>query len=239
MPKPAKLTLPSDREVRVTHTSMRPANWCGMRIPSPNSCSNGRAMMAGICLCATSMSASAAHTSGSGEAAKTARVSASSARSPKSTAIIIMYIFLRSTFCTRSAYCPEMSPRATRTYSRERWRSLPTPSGKTFEWDRNSTYVRKPPYFDGMPKTGAGVRHQRCAGALRVTRLRRSGPSLRREQAASANLRFGGMWTTAYSGAGGDHGSAAAARAGPGGGIGAISVSEPTASARTGTWRPR
>jgi aconitate hydratase len=33
----------------------------------------------------------------------------------------------------------------------ERWRNLPTPSGKTFEWDAESTYVRKPPYFDGMP----------------------------------------------------------------------------------------
>jgi aconitate hydratase len=33
----------------------------------------------------------------------------------------------------------------------ERWQNLPTPSGKTFEWDVNSTYVRKPPYFDGMP----------------------------------------------------------------------------------------
>ncbi len=33
----------------------------------------------------------------------------------------------------------------------ERWRNLPTPSGNTFEWDDNSTYVRKPPYFDGMP----------------------------------------------------------------------------------------
>ena len=33
----------------------------------------------------------------------------------------------------------------------ERWRNLPTPSGNTFEWDSNSTYVRKPPYFDGMP----------------------------------------------------------------------------------------
>jgi aconitate hydratase len=32
----------------------------------------------------------------------------------------------------------------------ERWRSLPTPTGSTFEWDENSTYVRKPPYFDGM-----------------------------------------------------------------------------------------
>ncbi|MEU7629529.1 aconitate hydratase [Nocardia sp. NPDC049220] len=35
----------------------------------------------------------------------------------------------------------------------ERWRSLPTPEGKTFEWAEESTYVRKPPYFDGMPQT--------------------------------------------------------------------------------------
>ena len=33
----------------------------------------------------------------------------------------------------------------------ERWRSLPTPEGNTFEWDDASTYVRKGPYFDGMP----------------------------------------------------------------------------------------
>lgn len=33
----------------------------------------------------------------------------------------------------------------------ERWRNLPTPSGNTFEWNPDSTYVRKPPYFDGMP----------------------------------------------------------------------------------------
>ena len=32
----------------------------------------------------------------------------------------------------------------------ERWRSLPTPEGTTFAWDPQSTYVRKPPYFDGM-----------------------------------------------------------------------------------------
>ncbi len=32
----------------------------------------------------------------------------------------------------------------------ERWTSLETPEGKTFEWDGESTYVRKPPYFDGM-----------------------------------------------------------------------------------------
>ncbi len=33
-----------------------------------------------------------------------------------------------------------------------RWKSLETPSGKTFEWESDSTYVRKPPYFDGMPR---------------------------------------------------------------------------------------
>ncbi|WP_219414483.1 aconitate hydratase [Pseudonocardia nigra] len=32
----------------------------------------------------------------------------------------------------------------------ERWRSLPTPEGDTFAWDPESTYVRKPPYFEGM-----------------------------------------------------------------------------------------
>ena len=32
-----------------------------------------------------------------------------------------------------------------------RWKSLDTPTGKTFEWDAQSTYVRKPPYFEGMP----------------------------------------------------------------------------------------
>ena len=32
----------------------------------------------------------------------------------------------------------------------ERWRSLPTPDSEVFEWDADSTYVRKPPYFEGM-----------------------------------------------------------------------------------------
>ena len=33
-----------------------------------------------------------------------------------------------------------------------RWKALSTPTGNTFEWDANSTYVRKPPYFDAMPR---------------------------------------------------------------------------------------
>ncbi len=35
----------------------------------------------------------------------------------------------------------------------ERWKALPTPEGDTFAWDNDSTYVRKPPYFEGMPET--------------------------------------------------------------------------------------
>ena len=33
-----------------------------------------------------------------------------------------------------------------------RWKSLDTPTGEIFEWDVKSTYVRKPPYFEGMPR---------------------------------------------------------------------------------------
>ncbi|MGN7034452.1 aconitate hydratase AcnA [Microbacterium sp. P26] len=32
----------------------------------------------------------------------------------------------------------------------ERWKNLPTPTGPIFEWDADSTYVRKAPYFEGM-----------------------------------------------------------------------------------------
>jgi aconitate hydratase len=33
----------------------------------------------------------------------------------------------------------------------DRWRGLDVPSDDTFVWDEHSTYVRRPPYFDGMP----------------------------------------------------------------------------------------
>lgn len=39
----------------------------------------------------------------------------------------------------------------------ERWQNLPTPAGVTFAWDADSTYVRKPPYFEGMNKTPSAV----------------------------------------------------------------------------------
>ncbi|MBV9843672.1 MAG: aconitate hydratase AcnA [Kutzneria sp.] len=39
----------------------------------------------------------------------------------------------------------------------ERWRSLPTPTGDTFDWDSESTYVRRPPYFEDMELAPAPV----------------------------------------------------------------------------------
>ncbi len=33
----------------------------------------------------------------------------------------------------------------------DRWRALEVPPGDTFAWEPESTYVRRPPYFDGMP----------------------------------------------------------------------------------------
>jgi aconitate hydratase len=39
----------------------------------------------------------------------------------------------------------------------ERWQSLQTPSGNVFDWDPTSTYVRKPPYFEGMSPTPSPV----------------------------------------------------------------------------------
>ncbi|GAA1912841.1 aconitate hydratase [Nocardioides marmoribigeumensis] len=39
----------------------------------------------------------------------------------------------------------------------ERWRSLETPDGDTFAWAEDSTYVRRPPYFDGMPEEPEAV----------------------------------------------------------------------------------
>jgi aconitate hydratase len=40
----------------------------------------------------------------------------------------------------------------------DNWRGLDVPGGDTFTWDPASTYVRRPPYFDGMPATPAPVR---------------------------------------------------------------------------------
>ncbi|MEI4271378.1 aconitate hydratase [Klenkia sp. LSe6-5] len=50
----------------------------------------------------------------------------------------------------------------------EQWRSLPTPEGDTFDWDAESTYVRKPPYFEGMADEPAPVEDITGARTLAV-----------------------------------------------------------------------
>ncbi|MGN6250926.1 MAG: aconitate hydratase, partial [Marmoricola sp.] len=51
----------------------------------------------------------------------------------------------------------------------ERWQGLPTPEGDTFEWDAESTYVRKPPYFEGMDREPSDV--DDIAGARVLAKL--------------------------------------------------------------------
>jgi len=40
----------------------------------------------------------------------------------------------------------------------EQWQSLEVPGGKTYAWDPSSTYVKNPPYFDGMTMSPPGIR---------------------------------------------------------------------------------
>ncbi len=48
----------------------------------------------------------------------------------------------------------------------ERWQSMQVPTGNTFDWDPRSTYVRRPPYFDGMPRDPQPVTDIRGARVL-------------------------------------------------------------------------
>ncbi|MGH8880768.1 MAG: aconitate hydratase AcnA, partial [Stackebrandtia sp.] len=50
-----------------------------------------------------------------------------------------------------------------------RWKALPIPTGNTFEWEADSTYVRKAPYFDGMPASPEAVAD--IAGARVLAKL--------------------------------------------------------------------
>jgi len=48
----------------------------------------------------------------------------------------------------------------------DNWRSLPVPEGDLYAWDPNSTYVKNPPFFDGMTLTPPGIRPVSGARAL-------------------------------------------------------------------------
>jgi aconitate hydratase len=51
----------------------------------------------------------------------------------------------------------------------DRWRSLPIPQGEQFEWDDQSTYIRNPPFFDGLtlePAPQSDIRDARVLALL-------------------------------------------------------------------------
>ena len=69
----------------------------------------------------------------------------------------------------------------------ERWRALETPEGATFEWDAESTYVRKPPYFEGMERAArAGQPTSRAPGCWSSSATR-SPPTTSRPPAPSSS----------------------------------------------------
>jgi aconitate hydratase len=50
----------------------------------------------------------------------------------------------------------------------ERWRGLPVPKGETYAWDKDSTYIRRAPYFDSMTLKPAAVEDIKNARVLAV-----------------------------------------------------------------------
>jgi aconitate hydratase len=50
----------------------------------------------------------------------------------------------------------------------EHWRALPIPDGDLYAWDSKSTYIKNPPYFDGMPLKPGPLTDLRGMSALAV-----------------------------------------------------------------------
>ena len=69
-----------------------------------------------------------------------------------------------------SSIGPEMFTKQYSTVSDgdQNWQNLTFPSGETYGWELDSTYIRKAPYFDGMPATPAPVEDIRAARCLAV-----------------------------------------------------------------------
>jgi aconitate hydratase len=65
---------------------------------------------------------------------------------------------------------PEMFQKQYSTVSQgdQNWQHLKFPSGNTYGWEPDSTYIRKAPYFDGMTATPAPVEEIRAARCLAV-----------------------------------------------------------------------
>ena len=68
----------------------------------------------------------------------------------------------------RSALAPDMFEKryADVFAGDEDWRGLDVPKGRTYQWDATSTYIQRPPYFDGMPKQPGAITDIRGAREL-------------------------------------------------------------------------
>ena len=89
----------------------------------------------------------------------------------------------RSTGWSRTRFAEEMfaSAYADVFAGDERWNALDIPSGDLYGWDPASTYVRRPPYFDGHgPRARAGRRHHGCPLPRHGRRQRDDRPHLAR-----------------------------------------------------------
>ena len=53
----------------------------------------------------------------------------------------------------------------------ECWRGLPVPRGETYAWEKDSTYIRQAPYFDGMKIEPSGIEDIRGARVLAVSAI--------------------------------------------------------------------
>lgn len=67
----------------------------------------------------------------------------------------------------QSSVLPEMfkSTYEAITKGNQLWNQLEVPAASLYEWDQNSTYIHKPPYFDGMtmdPPGARGVKDAYC-----------------------------------------------------------------------------
>jgi aconitate hydratase len=50
----------------------------------------------------------------------------------------------------------------------DRWRALQAPTGERFAWDEKSTYIRRPPFFENLPRVPAPLKDLREARVLGV-----------------------------------------------------------------------
>ena len=77
----------------------------------------------------------------------------------------------------------------------ETWNALPVPEGDRYAWDDDSTYVKRPPYFEGMPAEPAGGvrRRSRARGRSRCSATA-SRPTTSHRPARSARTRPPGRY---------------------------------------------